>query len=167
MKVHFRLPQRKWIARGCLYLTSLRMVFVANSPKPPIVAFDIPLVRDLGYLLTIISCIHQILQMWKRSYMRFAAHSVAWTSPAPLRAWYLLCLLHSSFSAKRNSTSQYSEPTTYLVKFFRYDIVISDTSTASWPSQPSRLPLEEHYCTLFWQNLQKIRRSSWEKQLMH
>ena len=81
------------------------------------------------------SCFHQILQIWKRSYMRFAAHSVAWTSPVPLRTWYLLCLLHSSFSAKRNSTSQYSEPTTYRVRFFRYDIVISDASTASWPSQ--------------------------------
>lgn len=33
----------KWSARGTLYLTSIRMVFVAKSPSPPVLAFDIPL----------------------------------------------------------------------------------------------------------------------------
>eukprot|EP00897_Mesotaenium_endlicherianum_P011078 jgi/Mesen1/999/ME000120S00154 len=42
------VPGGKWSARGILYLTSVRMVFVASKPTPPIVAFDMPLLYVHG-----------------------------------------------------------------------------------------------------------------------
>eukprot|EP00271_Cylindrocystis_brebissonii_P008913 TRINITY_DN23441_c0_g1_i1.p1 TRINITY_DN23441_c0_g1~~TRINITY_DN23441_c0_g1_i1.p1 ORF type:complete len:208 (+),score=39.73 TRINITY_DN23441_c0_g1_i1:194-817(+) len=33
----------RWHGRGTVYLSNIRMVLVANSPQPPVFAFDIPL----------------------------------------------------------------------------------------------------------------------------
>lgn len=51
-------PGGKWTSRGTIFLSSIRMVFVASHPRPPIVAFDMPLlfVHDEKFNQPIFAC---------------------------------------------------------------------------------------------------------------
>ena len=111
MNVFGRCPRGNISAKGSIYLSNVRLVFVADKPVGSFYAFDMPLVCVLSFPLfpVFISILSSLFLSFQFIYY------------LPTLEMFFQC---SCMSMKRSSTSQSSLQTTLQGESTRYDYMI-------------------------------------------